>query len=105
MALQIPHDIHEPFPGEFEACVLVSNELGLHARPAALVAQTAQKYAAQVSLHASDQQVDAKSILDILSLAAAKGTMLTIRSRGSDAKECVTAIAGLVRTQFEEGAP
>jgi phosphocarrier protein len=46
--------------------------------------------------------VDAKSILDILSLAAGKGTTLTIRSRGSDARACVAAILGLVRKQFEE---
>ena len=96
-------DIQEISQGVFEAHVLVSNELGLHARPAALVAQTAQLYAAHVSLHTETQQVDAKSILDILSLAAAKGTMLTIRSQGANARECVIAIAGLVRTQFKEG--
>ena len=97
------NDIREASPGEFEASVLVSNELGIHARPAALVAKTAQQYSAQVLLHAAGQKVDAKSILDILSLAACKGTHLTIRSRGSDAKACVTAILDLVRKQFEEG--
>lgn len=89
-------------PEEFETTVVITNDLGLHARPAALVAQTAQKYTADVALIASDRRVDAKSILDILSLAASKGTTLTVRGKGKDAEDCIRTIAGLVRVQFQE---
>lgn len=94
--------IEETAPGQFEAKVLVSNDLGLHARPAALVAQTAQQYTAETHILLDERQVDAKSILDILSLAATKGSSLTIRGLGQDAENCVKAIAELIRTQFGE---
>ncbi len=97
--------IHETAPGEYEIRVTVTSELGLHARPAALVARTAQEYAAELRLVTPHQSVDAKSILDILSLAAVKGTPLTIRGKGSDAQPALEAIAGLIRAQFREGTP
>lgn len=96
--------IRNTAPDEYEATVVIMNELGMHARPAALVAQTAQLYAAEISLIAEDRQVDAKSILDILSLAAVKGTTLTVRGKGNDAKDGIKNIADLVRGQFQEGA-
>lgn len=89
-------------PDEFEATVVITNDLGLHARPAALVAQAAQKYDAEVALIALDKTVDAKSILDILSLAAGKGTTLTVRCKGRGAEDCVRAIASLARSRFNE---
>ncbi len=97
--------IRQCAPGEYETTVVITNELGLHARPAALVARTAQQFTASVILEADNRQVDAKSILDILSLAACKGTTLTVRGNGDDAQDCVTSIARLARVQFhEEGA-
>ena len=96
------YTIHNPAPGEYETVVLITSELGLHARPAALVAETAQKFSAEVVLVAPERRVDAKSILDILSLAAGKGTTLTVRGKGDDAEECVRTIANLVRAQFQE---
>ncbi|MCC8194060.1 MAG: HPr family phosphocarrier protein [Deltaproteobacteria bacterium] len=89
-------------PGEYETTVVITNELGLHARPAALVAKTAQRFSAEVTLHADDKRVDAKSILDILSLAAGKGTSLIVRGKGHDAEECLKTIADLIRVQFQE---
>ncbi|MDL2210510.1 HPr family phosphocarrier protein [Desulfovibrio sp. OttesenSCG-928-O18] len=94
--------IQQTAPGEFEATVVITNELGLHARPAALVAEIAQQYSAEVALLAAGREVDAKSILDILSLAAIKGTTLTIRCKGQGAEDCTKSIANLVRLQFQE---
>ena len=94
--------IHPLASDEYETTVVITNDLGMHARPAALVAQAAQQFSADVALIAADRRVDAKSILDILSLAAGKGTTLVVRGRGKDAEECVNAIAGLVRVQFQE---
>ncbi len=102
------HDIRETAPGEFETRVTITSDLGMHARPAALVARTAQNYIAELRLavqgQEQNQEVDAKSILDILSLAAVKGTSLVIRGRGNDARDGITAIAALVLAQFREGA-
>lgn len=96
-------DIRNTAPGEYETTVVIMNEFGMHARPAALVAQTAQKFTAEITLIAADRQVDAKSILDILSLAAVKGTTLTVRGKGADAQDGIKSIADLVRGQFHEG--
>lgn len=95
-------NIQQTSPGEFETTVVITNELGLHARPAALVAKIAQQYPAEVALITTDREVDAKSILDILSLAAAKGTALTVRCKGQNAEDCIKSIASLVRLQFQE---
>lgn len=92
-------------PGEYQTTVVITNDLGLHARPAALVAKTAQKFHADITLAADDRHVDAKSILDILSLAAGKGTALTVRGKGVDAADCIKTIADLVRVQFHEETP
>ena len=89
-------------PNEYETTVVVTNELGLHARPAALVAKTAQQFSAEITLCADSRQVNAKSILDILSLAAGQGTSLIVRGKGEDAEECLKILAGLIRVQFQE---
>lgn len=84
------------------AQVRVANELGLHARPAARLAQEAQKFDSAIVLSTDSQQVDAKSILDILTLAAPRGCGLTIRASGGDARAAVERIAGLFRERFGE---
>ncbi len=94
--------IQQVAPGEYEATIVITNELGLHARPAALVAKAAQRFSSDVTLVSDNKQADAKSILDILSLAAVKGTSLTVRGKGPDAHDCIKTIAELVRVQFQE---
>lgn len=84
------------------AQVRVANELGLHARPAARLAQEAQKFASVIVLASDNQQVDAKSILDILTLAAPRGCGLTIRASGDDARAAVERLTGLFRERFGE---
>jgi phosphocarrier protein len=80
-------------------CVL--NEMGLHARPAAKLAQEAQKFAADIFLRQGEQEVDAKSILDILSLAAGSGCTLEVKARGDDAPKAVDHIEMLFRNKFQ----
>lgn len=83
-----------------QVCVL--NDLGLHARPAARLAQEAQKFSSDILLAAGEQEVDAKSILDILTLAAGEGVTLEIRVRGNDAAVALERISDLFRRKFEE---
>lgn len=94
-------------PGEdAEGCqsaeVCVRNELGLHARPAAKLAQAAQKFESEITLVANEQEVDAKSILDILTLAAPQGCGLTLRASGHDAAEALESITELFQNRFGE---
>lgn len=78
-----------------EVCVL--NEQGLHARPAAKLAQEAQKFSSTIQLSMGDQVVDAKSILDILSLAAGRGCGLEISAEGLDAEEAVEHLSSFFK--------
>jgi phosphocarrier protein HPr len=82
----------------------VDNPLGLHARPAMLLAQKAAEYASQITIGRKDRvdSVDAKSIMHLLMLAATQGTTLEITAEGPDEAEAAEALAELVRTRFEE---
>jgi phosphocarrier protein len=82
--------------------VLVANQLGLHARPATQIAREAQAFSASVSLVAQGQTVDAKSILDVLTLAAGPGSTVEIRASGSDAEAAVEKISQLFAARFGE---
>lgn len=83
-----------------EVCVL--NEQGLHARPAAKLAQEAQKFVADIQLVSGDAQADCKSILDILTLAAAQGCGLELRATGADAQEAVEHLTEFFKRRFGE---
>ena len=84
------------------ADVRVRNELGLHARPAAKLAQTAQRFEADIVLAVNEQEVDAKSILDVLTLAAPGGSSLCIRASGVDARQAVDSLLDMFRNRFGE---
>lgn len=75
--------------------VLVQGELGLHARPAARLAQTALQFQSRITLEYDDVVADAKSILDILSLAAGRGASLTLRCTGEDAPQAAESLEAL----------
>jgi phosphocarrier protein len=82
-------------PGQVERVVHVSDELGLHARPAARLAQAAQEFQSRITLEYADMTVDAKSILDILTLAAGKGAALTLRCQGTDAASAAARLTSI----------
>lgn len=84
--------------------VLVSNRLGLHARAAAKLVRLASRFSSNVRLSREDanQQIDSKSILGILMLAAAQGTRLIISIEGKDEVEAGEAIGRLFETKFGE---
>lgn len=85
-----------------ERRLLLRNPSGLHARPAALLVQTAGQFHAQVRLQLRGREVDATSIMQALSLAAHQGEKLIIRANGTDAEAAITALAALVEAQFYE---
>ncbi len=82
--------------------VIVANEHGLHARPAGKLAQQAQAFEAEISLICEEQEVDAKSILDVLTLAAGPGQKIEIRASGHDAEAAADALQNLFANKFHE---
>ncbi len=85
-----------------ERKVKIINKLGLHARPAAMLVKTAGKYKSEVTLSKDDMEVNAKSIMGVMMLAAEKGSIVTIRAEGEDEAEVVDALVGLVERKFDE---
>ena len=80
----------------------VRNKMGLHARPAAMIVQTANKFPCDVTLLKDGQDVNAKSIMGVLMLAAAQGTVITVRAEGAEAQQCADAICALFEKGFNE---
>ena len=87
------------------AKVTISNELGLHARPAGLFCQVAASFESSIAVTrvGGAETVDGKSMLGLLQLAAAAGTELEIRADGADAEAAVTRLTALVEAGFAEG--
>jgi len=83
--------------------VMITNKLGLHARAAAKLVHTASAFSAEIYVGTENEEVNAKSILGILTLAATKGTPLTVRATGEDEDDAVKAIVELFASKFGEG--
>lgn len=87
---------------ELRKKLAIRNRLGLHARAAAQLVQTASRFAATITVTKDDQVVDGKSILGILMLAAAQGSVIEVAAEGPDAAEALAAIEDLVTRGFNE---
>lgn len=85
-----------------EQTVTVSNRLGLHARAAAKVVHAAGRFTATVEIVHGDRQVNAKSILGVMMLAAGKGSVLKLRASGADAELALEALVALFVRKFDE---
>ncbi|HBG65585.1 MAG TPA: phosphocarrier protein HPr [Treponema sp.] len=85
-----------------EKILTVRNRAGIHARPAALIAQTANKFASEIILEKESTTVNAKSIMGVITMAAGYNTTLTLRVEGADEKDAADAIAKLFESKFEE---
>jgi phosphocarrier protein len=83
--------------------VIISNKLGLHARAAAKLVHIASEFKSEIYVGTDHEEVNAKSILGILTLAATKGTPLNVRADGVDEDEAVRAIIALFADKFGEG--
>jgi phosphocarrier protein len=84
--------------------VTVVNQLGMHARAAAKFVHLATRFQAHVRVARDRREMDGKSIMGILLLAAARGSTITISAEGSDEQEAVAALVDLVQSGFGEGA-
>ncbi len=82
--------------------VKVQNKLGLHARPAALFVKAAAKFKSNVFLRRDDHEVNGKSIMGVMMLAAEKGSELTITVDGDDEEQAMAALLALFENKFDE---
>ncbi len=82
--------------------LLIQNRSGLHARPAALFVQTANKFKSKIEVQKGKSKADGKSIMGIMTLAAGQGVQITIRATGPDAAKSISTLAQLVRNNFGE---
>ena len=82
--------------------VEIKNKLGLHARAAAKLVHTAARFKSDIKIRKGDEEVDGKSILGILLLAAGRGSVITLRADGEDEAEAVEAIEKLIDAKFDE---
>jgi phosphocarrier protein HPr len=80
----------------------IKNELGLHARAAALMVQVSNKYKARICFEKDGVEVNGKSILGILTLACPKGSTISVRADGVDAQEAVEELGNLIDNKFGE---
>ncbi|MBD3267711.1 HPr family phosphocarrier protein [bacterium] len=80
----------------------ILNELGLHARPAMLLVQAISRMECNVTIDKEGLEADAKSIMGVLTLAAEKGSQITVRAEGPDAQKAVDAVRQLVEDKFGE---
>ena len=85
-----------------ERDVTVKNRAGIHARPAALIVQTAGKFDSRIMFTKDGEEINAKSIMGIITLGAAYDSVINIRAEGSDEQEAVDALSSLFDKRFEE---
>ncbi|MDC7218349.1 MAG: HPr family phosphocarrier protein [Spirochaetales bacterium] len=82
--------------------VIIQNRAGLHARPASMIVQTAAQFSSTIYIHKEDVQVNAKSIMNLLTLGGAYNTELLISAEGDDEQNALSAIVALFESKFEE---
>jgi phosphocarrier protein len=85
-----------------ERTVQILNKNGLHARPAAEVVKLAAKFASEITLARDDLEVNGKSIMGVMMLAAECGASVRLRADGADAEQAVDALATLIANKFGE---
>jgi phosphocarrier protein HPr len=85
-----------------ERLVTIANKNGLHARPAAEIVKTATKFASDIVIVRDDLEVNGKSIMGVLMLAAECGSTIMLRASGPDEAAAVDAIATLITNKFGE---
>src|SRR6184192_1937232 len=82
--------------------LVVTNKLGIHARPAALFVRTANRFDCDIFVEKDGERVNGKSIMGLMMLAAGPGSKLTVHAQGQDAVQALAALDALFKRKFEE---
>ena len=80
----------------------ILNKLGIHARPAAQFVKTANRFQADIFVEKDGEEVDGKSIMGLMMLAAGHGSVISVTANGTDAEEALDALSELITRKFEE---
>ncbi|PQJ27473.1 HPr family phosphocarrier protein [Rubritalea profundi] len=80
----------------------ITNKLGIHARPAAQFVKTANRFDAEITVEKDGEEIDGKSIMGLMMLAAGHGSVLIITTDGPDAEAALEAVGSLIARNFEE---
>jgi len=80
----------------------VDNKMGIHARPAAMIVRVANKYGAELIVEKDDEQVNGKSIMGLMMLAAGNGSILRFTANGDDTEKLLQEMSELFKRKFEE---
>ena len=91
-----------PATGKVQKEVTVLNRLGLHARPAAMFVRIANKHRADIWVEKDGEQVNGKSIMGLMMLAAGQGTRLTLSAEGVDGEKALQELELLIERRFDE---
>lgn len=81
----------------------IINKLGLHARASTKLTQTASKFSSEIFISRNERRVNAKSIMGVMMLAAAKGAIINLEANGSDEAQAIEALTALIQDCFGEG--
>ena len=87
---------------KIEKEIMIINRLGLHARPAAMFVRIASRYRSEVWVEKEGEQINGKSIMGLMMLAAGQGSKLTIRCEGPDADKVMEELEELIQKKFNE---
>lgn len=81
---------------------MVSNKLGIHARPAAMFVKTANRFSCEIFVEKDGEKVNGKSIMGLMMLAAGPGSKVTVSAHGQDASQALAEIETLIKRKFDE---
>ncbi|MHB8106346.1 MAG: HPr family phosphocarrier protein [Candidatus Cryosericum sp.] len=81
---------------------IINNKVGLHARPAAMLVQTANRFRSEITIEKDGRRASAKNAFDLLSLSVERGAVVTVEVEGNDESEAMKAIEELVNNRFGE---
>ena len=82
--------------------LMVSNKLGIHARPAAMFVKTANRFSCDIFVEKDGETVNGKSIMGLMMLAAGPGSKLIVHAQGQDASQALTELETLLKRKFDE---
>src|SRR5215467_5383630 len=92
----------EARPQKIEKEISIVNRLGLHARPAAMFVRIASRYRSEIWVSKEGEEVNGKSIMGLMMLAAGQGSTLHVRCEGSDADKAIEELEALINAKFNE---
>ncbi|BET69010.1 HPr family phosphocarrier protein [Opitutales bacterium ASA1] len=94
---------NSPAGDTIDRVLTVQNKMGIHARPAAMIVRVTTKFAGEVYFEKDDEQVNGKSIMGLMMLAAGRGSQIRVTVKGAGASQLVNDLEALFARKFDEG--